>query len=336
MKPIKLLLAVLPNTSWDDPEMEGQKYLFLMLFMLQMAAVAGVCFSALDTWQSQGWTAFLPLILLSISTLTFVLFVRNRWPLKQRLGQKALRLRAMAEGEHDQLAPLAAEQPAPLPAEEHPASAMTLGPLWRRKISMRVSIILEIILGITFISLPIGVFLFTIIRMFPILHTTFAIWATVIFAIVMACIMIPLAYIGVELLRLARHTLLSAYVLIDEQGLHWSHLATTKSSRINSLDWQQARSFFMIAAAEPGTDKWLKGYALDAHSLLLTWQLSHRSSAQERAASDMLCRLVVTRTKLPLRDLSAAVEKLVSIDEPSGDEQQPVLAVSQAQGAEDE
>jgi hypothetical protein len=99
-----------------------------------------------------------------------------------------------------------------------------------------------------------------------------------------------------------------AYVLANEQGVHWQRSLSTKTSVPYSIDWKQARSFFMIAAAEPGTDTWLKGYALDTHSLLLTWQISHRSSAQEQATSDRLCRVIVTHTQLPLRDLSVAAE----------------------------
>src|SRR5262249_41857043 len=123
---------------------------------------------------------------------------------------------------------------------------------------------------------------------------------------------LPLAYGGVELIQLARRQALAASVLVDDQSLHWQRPHSPGRSQLNVMEWAQARAFFTLTAGEPGTGNWLKGYALDAHTTLLMWWVSQQSSARERAASDQLCRLIVTRTRLPLRDLSSAAQDFLN------------------------
>ena len=302
MKPIKLLLAVLPNISWNDPQMEGQKRFHrLLLYLLEGASSLFLLFALLQV-VVQKWITAIPLALASIWILALLLFLVKRFPLTQRLGQEALRLRAAAEDEDDQIAPLAGEQPAPLSSEEQPSGNWRLSPLWVYK-KTRTS---STILGIVQICMPLVVGAVAWIILGQQALSNNPVMFIVFFIVIIACI--PFVFGGIQSLQWARKTVQEASVLANEQGVHWQRSLSTKTSVPYSIDWKQARSFFMIAAAEPGTDTWLKGYALDTHSLLLTWQISHRSSAQEQATSDRLCRVIVTHTQLPLRDLSVAAE----------------------------
>jgi hypothetical protein len=304
MKPIKLLLAVLPNISWNDPQMEGQKRFHrLLLYLLEGASSLFLLFALLQIVVGK-WITAIPLALAGIWILALLLFLVKRFPLMQRLGPEALRLRAAAEGEDDQIAPLAGEQPAPLSTEEQPAEDLRLSPLWVYKDTHTSSTIF----GIVLICLPlvVGAIAWIILGQQALSYNPMMF--IVFFIVIIACI--PFVFGGIQSLQWARKTVQEAYVLANEQGVHWQRPLSTKTSAPYSIDWKQTRSFFMIAAAEPGTDTWLRGYALDAHALLFTWQISQRSSAQERAASDMLCRVIVTHTQLPLRDLSAAAEQI--------------------------
>ena len=311
MKPIKLLLVVLPNTSWDDPQMEGQKQLQRLLLYLLGGGSSLLGVLALLRFFEENWSNILPTIapvaIPVITMLVIFLFLRKRLPLAQRLGREALRLRAAAEGEDDQLAPLATEQPEPLSTEEPSADSLRLGPLLSGKNTTTLSKVLGIVC--IFIPLVAGAIAWITAPRQPLGDIPGWLMA-VFFTIFVVIICIPFVYGGIQSLQWAQRTAQDAYVQVDEHGIHWQRPQSANASSHYSIYWKQARSFFMIAAAEPGTDKWIRSYALDAHSLLLTWQISHRSSAQERAASDMLCRLIVTHTRLPLRDLSAAAEQI--------------------------
>lgn len=308
MNPFKRLLQALTVSSWDDPQMNEMKQLQRGSLVILGISLVLQAFVFWETWSQRSWVSWLWAAGLSVEVLVWIVAVRKRWPQLYQLGSVALTLRALAEAGDVQRAPLALEQPVPLSSDEHPPGPTQFGPLRRQ----RVLLLGEVLVGVLLICLPPGFFVFFLISMSSVIFDEQITWLTVILALVIACMMLPLAYGGIQAIQMARRQALAAYVLADDQGLHWQRPHYSGRSQLYAMEWAQARSFFTLTTGELGTSNWLIGYALDAHTTLLVWWVSQQSSTRERAASDQLCRLIVARTRLSLRDLSSAAQYLVN------------------------
>jgi hypothetical protein len=245
----QLLPGMLKESTWDTDRMSWLKRRD-KIFWGVFAALTSffVLWTYIGNWQSSSpWQKIFAVIYVPF-TLWIILFVtRNDSRGWSQLRAGALALRQAAEEGDEQLAPLAAEQPAPLTGE----------------------------------ALPIGPEHFAVRGFLP------------------------------------RHP----SIVADELGLVSWRRAWGPRSR-STIYWSAARSFFVINYTGKKAESWHSFYALDAHDMLLFWHISYRTKASILAAHERLCRLIVTRTKLPLRDLSAAADKLASIeDNPSAQEQ---------------
>jgi hypothetical protein len=102
-------------------------------------------------------------------------------------------------------------------------------------------------------------------------------------------------------------------VLADDRHLEWKRLRWWGRTR-TTLDWQEIHTFFTFTYDKKrwGGLAWEKFqvYVLDGHRATLAWVVPEYPKAYERDIHAPFCRLISARTRLPLRDLSAAVEEL--------------------------
>ncbi len=92
-------------------------------------------------------------------------------------------------------------------------------------------------------------------------------------------------------------------VASDETGLTWRDTRWNSGQRHIAWSEVEACITIMCESSEPPT----RVYAIKAGGTTLLWSVTTSMSPPEHAASDRLLRLVVTRTRLPLRDLTAII-----------------------------
>lgn len=332
---IQQVIGGLERASWDSARQaysirRARRGILIAGFFIFL----GLLIFTITSWQSGGWENYykVAVTVLHVIFTGFLVFLFLKQV--QRLHSSAASLRQAIAERDEQTAPPAAEQPAPLTAAEFSIGPERLNLFggWRNSFAGAASLTLLCFLpGAGFAALLVALIennvfdhlsltLNIILGVFLVLLGLAAFFSMVVGLI--ALVLLP----GVP-----RH----AYLVADESGVRWWKKAWGKYSRF-SISWYEARSFFMIAYSGKKEESWHRFYALDTPDTILIWHIYEETNAKQIAAHERLCRLIVTRTKLPLRDLSAAVEKLVSIDEPSSDERQPAVAAIPARRAEDD
>jgi len=100
-------------------------------------------------------------------------------------------------------------------------------------------------------------------------------------------------------------------VSADRDGISWRDTRWNTGER--RIVWAEADAFFTMkyhADTLAGGVRWRRVYVLAAPDVLLSWHLELLSSSADVRESERFTRLIATRTRLPLRDLSEAVEEL--------------------------
>ncbi len=213
------------------------------------------------------------------------------------------RLWQAAAESNDALAPMAATQPEPL-EDAHDAREV-LTPLRGIRDNLRAgnywkTCILFWILGLVLggVSLILG-------------HVVLEFTAEygddgwILLGVTLALALMPLAmlFYGIRwpilMWRLGR----GLSVVSDETGLTWRDTRWNSGRRHIAWSEVEACITIMCESSESPT----RVYAVKAGGTTLFWSVTTSMSPQEHAASDRLLRLVVTRTRLPLRDLTAIV-----------------------------
>lgn len=94
------------------------------------------------------------------------------------------------------------------------------------------------------------------------------------------------------------------------------------------ITWREARMFYRIPRKP--VHKWPSRavYALDAGTRQLMWAVPARPEAEELRQHDALCRLITTRTRLPLRDPTIAARQSRRRDVTQPDADLPLAAAS--------
>lgn len=117
---------------------------------------------------------------------------------------------------------------------------------------------------------------------------------------------------------------------VDDLGIRWR--ARGWRTRECTLTWQDIRAFCVFHAKWGSDAKVAYVYLLLGDDLSFVWTTSSRARMAVRSASDLLSRLVVTRTDKPLLDVTKAVETLDTwVD---GPQEQSRLAEQQLQQVE--
>lgn len=98
-------------------------------------------------------------------------------------------------------------------------------------------------------------------------------------------------------------------ITANEQGVAWH--VQGRRPREHRASWSAVRAFVRTTYASPyGVGAGGTAYLLDCGDTALTWTLTAGSKDDEYLDSETLSRLIATRTRLPLRDLSEAVAEL--------------------------
>lgn len=265
-------------------------------------------------WRSDNWSGFwassevlvvwcaLPLILLLTARRTLA-------PPSETIRRSAQSLREVAAQGDDRLAPPTLLQPVPLDGAALPAGPLRIGPLKPLAASPYGSAV-AILLVVLFSSVVFFPML-TLSVDGPATFVDFVPWAGAIPFLIMVVVIVslPLGSRSVNRQRL--------YVTVDERGLEWQTGGRgRKRQRLMRVEWDQVRSlsrfgFNPFGAFGPTL------YMVDTPDGQLLWTAGAAGSAaseQAQAASEMLLRVVVTRTGKPLRDLSAVASELARTD----------------------
>jgi hypothetical protein len=289
--------------------------LFVVVMWVASLALLGLALWSLwNAWQTGDWKAYWDhvrnLLQLLFFSSYFMLFA---WAPLKPLREAIVGLRRAAATGDERLAPPVDIQPVPLTDVEMPIGETTLGPLrglrdGRRAGSMLFAgaffMLMAVLLGI----LDMGelTWLIGILGAGP---RTLD-WAAVVLAstfILLWLITFALLGTAVFLIVWARRVRRGLYITADELGVRWKDTRWRTGRR--AIPWHEAISFVSIAyrvQREPER----RVYALNTADDTLFWAVGPDASEEDRVAAQRLCRLIMTRTKLPLRDLSHAAQTL--------------------------
>ncbi len=273
-------------------------------------------------WQTGQWDGFWMLAIIGLFFLFLPIFalvpLMNQ---QQRLLPALAPLREIAAAREDALTPPIIPQPPALPTEALPVE---IGPLKRVLIpnAQRNATVFPVLM-LLFV-LP-YIFLLTTTTDFqlgPILPFGFdpfgmGLLGSFDFPLFMFgfyLLIIGFALGGSALRALPRWGQMTAHA--DAEGLRW-RVGRVERARA----WRDVRSFSRIGATRLAGDGVVYGafnafsgviYLLDGPDASLIWTVMSTADDSQYAASDLLCRLVVSRTGLPLRDLTAIANELAA------------------------
>ncbi len=115
---------------------------------------------------------------------------------------------------------------------------------------------------------------------------------------------------GIGLLVWNRRRNRTISVNADESGLRWNLPGGRRGDRYRFIPWEHVRAFYLVGYLnEDAEQQW--AVTLDAPGASLSWEISPTLKAKSLAASDQLGALILARTGVPLRDLTAAAQKLM-------------------------
>jgi hypothetical protein len=276
---------------------------------------------AWQTWESQDWAAFWQAadfvqgaLFLWLAVTTFRRASQLEW--FSRYLEKSLYLLRAALDADERIAPLAADQPLLAPAPASSVEPVVLGPFlypvtrWRVYV-LRGVLIALVLLGVGALSIALlggerfaafsplsgpdyvarGLLLGLGLLLW-LFALTFVVWTA---APVLASLTRPL------FVRWMR-------VIVDTDEVRrgrgaWGH-------KRPPLHWNEAKAFFVMRGPRRTSRSQLAGtYTLHTGAVSLSWAVSgHRS--RELADHKRLCSLILERTGLPLRDISAEYARL--------------------------
>lgn len=202
------------------------------------------------------------------------------------------------------LIPPITEQPLHFDVEEFSFEPTRIGPIRH----VKGFVILGTGLGIFFLLITI-LFAAMIAELLPWIQgadaatnswAAFALSILLLFCLAFAIMMFILA------LRMAH----ASKVTADEWGLRWTWPNLIKGRSV-AIAWHEITGFYEVTGQENKDDA-AKTYVLDSPIGTFIWSLKENSTEEELQASDKLARLVITRTNLSLRDLTAAIEPLLN------------------------
>ncbi len=217
--------------------------------------------------------------------------------------------RAVAIGD-ERVAPVAPGQPLPLSTDEMPKGPVQFVSLVRpeRSPARRQQIIpgiLFFILGAVFAAFT--ALAFGLGSDLAVLGPWFAVMVLIFVAMTLGGIAM-----GVLMLLWARRSLSRLNLTADEWGLAWDSARLRR--RRMQIAWHEARAFFRATPGRLATANARTIYVLDGGDAVLAWALPSSATPAEHAASERLSRLIVTRTRLPLR--SVALDPLHAVPTP--------------------
>lgn len=309
----------------------GERTLAAGLATLVVAYVGVAAFAAWQFWRAghtaadQDWQRLM-------ITLIILFFVAVAYAGATIVGPTLVRLRPFVRqmrAENDrgqqaaiagdgQLAPLATGQPEPLLASEIPVGTVKFGPFgsWRRR-RTRPSIAQSLVVVV------IASGMIAAVVMVPGLVPFGEEFPSIPLANGFAILIVGLAAL-IGLTSVAQ-IVLSVWMLAHGGGDPVPHFAADdwgmrqlggRRGRNQPIPWHEIRAFYQAedrlrlsgSQITPGPAQQTT-YTVDTGDRQLRWSIWDDSTPAQRADGERLCRLVVTRTRLPLRDLSAVASR---------------------------
>lgn len=291
---------------------KGKRFWIFFTVLLPLGAVILSLNKVGDHFQNHDWLGITSDILGSIAILALLFTLpvtlkklqRGLQKISSSLPEKVLELRGQLHNET--LVPSVAEQPLPLEAEELPFAPMRIRPI----------IVVRRVQSISFFSIVSGILLLlfdillgvVIAFLFPQMQepnsTTLSFWIVV----ALSLLLLIFTFFTITLFILAFRMLRADAIIVDEWGLRWKWPNLTKGISIE-MAWPEITGFYVVAN-RGSTSNPTKTYVLDSANSTFTWFIRDDGTEKEQQASFYLTRLIVTRTGLPLRDLTNAFETL--------------------------
>ncbi len=277
-------------------------------------------------WETGQWAGFWMLAVVSFCFVILPIFaVIPEVSQSQRFLPALAPLREIAAAREDALTPLVVPQPPALLAEAMPPGVIEIGPLkplliapgQRTSSMMPLSVVIACF---AFIFVLTGI---NDLDLGPILSNSFALLnleapyrnflLTALIGLFALGFCVPIIG-GVARARARRPTMT---VMADADGLRWR---AERGGVEHAIAWRDVRSFSRVVNGGAGTLSPYGAfnlalgvvYLLDGPDASLIWTMAPTYSDTLYGASDHLCRLVVSRTDLPLRDLTAIVNELAA------------------------
>ncbi len=275
-------------------------------------------------WQTGQWDGFWMLTLDSMLFLFLPMFalipVLDQ---QRRLAPAIPALREIAAAREDALTPPVVPQPVALPDDATLMGAIEVGPLKRlmtvnptRSLAFLPTLWLVFFIPFMFLLTgtddidlgPILPFSFDPFRLGSPFFNLFPIIMVVFFVLVIGAVVVGIVV-------RASSVWATMTVSADAEGVRWRARGFAGERRIA---WRDVRSFSRITTTLPGgTGVYAAMYAglgviylLDGPDVSLLWSLAPTANDRMYAASEQMCRLIVSRTGLPLRDLTSVANDL--------------------------
>lgn len=257
-----------------------------------------------DAWQAVWW-------ILAVAALACLIWLvtASMWVVHLRLHSSVAALRQTALAADPAMAHLAADQPVPLAGDDLPHGSETCGPFAPPEVHRPAQPNRDG-LGIFIVSL--NVVLQSLLLAMGVYNPSLA-WigahpalVAALGALAVVCL-VTFAAAAVQRLAQARQ-----HAAQRQRGIRLTADAIELRSEpipgysAISIPWHEARAFYTTLPPVSPNIMLGTAFCLDAGTRALTWWLTPSASPEERAAHDRLCRLIVTRTSLPLRDVTRA------------------------------
>jgi hypothetical protein len=293
------------------PYARGQRVALVVILCLNLLLLgssawgAWVLWHAWQTGQAPDWHLFS--MSWNIVRTTFWI-----WPwavlsaygiMRTRFGLQAAR-QAAIEGD-ERIMPLASEQPEPLVGGRLLGETNEFGPfpldLSAQRLFVGLAAVELMVFGASagVIGIGLGIWLVSNPPTDGLLLA---------FAVALALAGTLMLVVGVRLWRRRRLWPNSGNFMADHAGLRWIDEAVHIHETY--MPWQEVQAFWRVGLPLDENGFIREFYVVDSGTCVFSWSIPKSPTAAQLADSLRLCRLVVTRTGLPLRDCSAAVAAL--------------------------
>ncbi len=274
-------------------------------------------------WQHFWFSAYalggMTIAFFGVSTLGSVL--QRLRPFMRDARSQAERVRAAAISGDDKLAPLAAEQPEPLPISELPIRPVTFGPFGSAKRRRSHSTLgqsaamLLVSLGVSAICIAAFVVASPYLDGSPITAWMRPMFLIMLGLFALTTLLSLIGFIVVVVQRLRGvGRVEEVQIVADDWGIRQ---IAGRRDREQPLAWHDARAFYKVddnvhlkgSIIENGTSQ-ATAYTLATTERSISWPVSDEASAEQLADSERLSRLIVARTHLSLRDVTGTLTQL--------------------------
>lgn len=311
-----MAVSMLQATAEDAAQRERRLHRVLSVLVIgALAVVLGLlgmeCYHLWFAWHGgdqQSWKDFWD----TNKNLWWAVPLWLGWPrLREQFGVvfgMAQTLRRAFADRNTGIGEPAPEQPAPLSSPELPIGTVRLGPFASSRYrEPRAMVSVGVLSGVFGVVLIVAVVVLYNTRTGDPGADLLTQVLTVVCGVMAVLCFVALGY----MLWLVRHWRRGMWLAADDWGVR--RIRARRLRERIEVPWHEARAFFRMEAPSDQKHALRTVYGLYGGDRLLAWAVTERAGAEQVAANDRLCRLIVTRTNLPLREINA--ESVLPMDE---------------------